>query len=89
MVYNHLPLLLLLKEQPQLAALKVTISLEDQEKKKDRKTQKGKSEEKVASFSSGSLFPARKQEAVTQGGTRGVRPSDAEENPRSLYRQKL
>ena len=35
------------------------------EKRKDRKTQKSRSEEKVVDFSSASLFTARKQEAVT------------------------
>ena len=34
----------------------------------DRKTWKSRREEKVG-FSSASLFPARKREAVTQGGT--------------------
>ena len=36
---------------------------------KDRKTRKSRSEEKVVGFSSVSLFPAKKREAVTQGGT--------------------
>ena len=40
-----------------------------QEKRKDRKPRKSKSEEKVVDFSSASLFPIRKREAVTQGGT--------------------
>ena len=40
-----------------------------QEKRKDRKTRKSRSEEKVVGFSSASLFPARKHEAVTLGGT--------------------
>ena len=48
------------------------ISLGGQEKKKDRKTRKGRSEEKVVGFSSASLFPTRKWESVTQGGTRGI-----------------
>ena len=38
-------------------------------KRKDRKSQKSRSEMKVVGFSSASLFPARKQEAVTQDGT--------------------
>ena len=38
------------------------------QKKKDRKPQKTRSEEKVVGCSSVSLFPARKWEAVTQGG---------------------
>ena len=42
------------------------------EKRKERKTQKSSSEEKVVSFSSASLFLARKGEAVTQGGTREI-----------------
>ena len=40
-----------------------------QKKRKDRKSQKSRSEEKVVGFSSASIFPARKWEAVTQGGT--------------------
>ena len=40
-----------------------------QEKRKERKNQKSRSEEKVEGFSSGFLFPSRKQEAVTKGGT--------------------
>ena len=40
-----------------------------QEKRKDRKMWKIKSEEKVGGFSSASLFPTRKRESVTQGGT--------------------
>ena len=46
--------------------------LEGQEKRKDRKTQKSRNEEKVVGFSSSSLLPARKPEAVTQGGTRRI-----------------
>ena len=42
------------------------------QKRKDRKTMKSRSEEKVVGFSSASLFPARKREAVTQAGTRGI-----------------
>ena len=45
------------------------ISLGVQEKRKDRKTRRSRSEEKVVGFSSASLFPARKLEPVTQGGT--------------------
>ena len=45
---------------------KGTISLGSQEKRKDRKS---RSEEKVVGFSSASLYPARKLETVTQGGT--------------------
>ena len=33
---------------------------------------KSRNEEKVVGFSSAFLFPGRKQEAVTQGGTRGI-----------------
>ena len=43
-----------------------------QEKRKDRKTQKSRNEEKVEGFSSASLFPARKWEALTQGGITGI-----------------
>ena len=37
-----------------------------------RKTWKIRSEEKVVGFSSASLFPARKWEAVSQGGTMAI-----------------
>ena len=58
---------------------------------KDRKTQKSRIEEKVDGFTSASLFPTRKQEAVTQGGTIEPRdrPPDSEENPGSQCRQRL
>ena len=49
--------------------------LEFQEKGKDMKTWKSRSEEKVVGFTSGSLFPARKREAVnhlTRRKTQGV-----------------
>ena len=39
-----------------------------QEKRKDRKARKSKSEEKVVGFMLVSLFPTRKREEVTQGG---------------------
>ena len=42
------------------------------EKSKDRETQKSISEEKVVSFSPASIFPARKREAATLDGTRGI-----------------
>ena len=44
----------------------------DEEKMKDRKTRKSMNEEKAVSFSSPFLFPARKREAVTQCGTKGI-----------------
>ena len=40
-----------------------------QEKRKDRKSRKSRREKKVVSFSSASLFPARKLEAANQGKT--------------------
>ena len=40
-----------------------------QEKRKDSKLRKSRNEEKVVGFSSASVFPTRKREAVTQGGT--------------------
>ena len=40
---------------------------ESQDKRKDRKTRKSRSEEKVVGFTNVSLFPARKWEAVAQG----------------------
>ena len=40
-----------------------------QERREDRKTRKSRSEAKVEAFCSTFLFPVRKQEAVTQGGT--------------------
>ena len=54
---------------PLQAALKGIISLGGQKKRKNRKTRKSRSEEKAVAFSSASLFPARKREAITQGGT--------------------
>ena len=48
------------------------MSLGSQEKRKDRKTRKYRSAEKVVGFSSVSLFPAKKREEVTQDGTRGI-----------------
>ena len=41
------------------------------EKRKDRKIWKSRSEEKLMTFSSVSLLPTRKREAVSQGGTPG------------------
>ena len=64
-------MLLLLRSRPQQAALKGTLSLGSQ-KRKERKTRKSRSEEKVVSYSSVSLFLARKMEAVTQDRTRGI-----------------
>ena len=66
---KEMKLLLLLKSKPQQAAFKGTISWGVQEKRKERKTQKSRSEEKVVGFSSASLFPTRKWKPVTQGGT--------------------
>ena len=40
-------------------ALKGTILLEGQEKRKERKTRKSRSEKKVVGFSSASIVPAR------------------------------
>ena len=37
--------------------------------RKDREIRKSRSKEKVVEFSLAFLFPARKREAVTQGGT--------------------
>ena len=65
-------IIIIIKEEPQQSALKGTISLGDEEKGKDRKTRKRRSEEKVVSFTSASVLPPRKWEAVTQGGTRGL-----------------
>ena len=58
-----------MKWQPQQAALKGTILQGHQEKRKDMKTRKSWTEEKVVDFRSTFLFPTRKWEAVTQGGT--------------------
>ena len=52
--------------------LKGTISPWGKEKRKDGRTWKSTSEEKVVGFSSASLFPARRREAVTQDGIRGI-----------------
>ena len=65
-------IIIIIKEQPQQAALKGTISLWVQEKRKDMKTQKSKNKEKVVGFNSASLFLARKLEVVTQSGARGI-----------------
>ena len=46
--------------------------LDSQEKRKDKKTWKSRSEKKVVGFSSTSLFLARKWKAVTQGRTKGI-----------------
>ena len=46
--------------------------LDGQKKRKDKKTWKSRSKEKLVGFSSTSLFPTRKQETVTQGGKRGT-----------------
>ena len=40
-------------------------------------------------YASASLFPARKLELVHQGRNHRDRPSDAEDNPRGWYRQRL
>ena len=69
------PRIISIKERPQQTALKTIISLGDQEKGKDGKSRKSRKEEKVMGFSSASLFPARKREAVTQGGTMNPRGS--------------
>ena len=73
----------------QQAALKGTISLRGQEKRRDKKSRKSRSEEKVVSFSSASIFPSRKWEANFRGGPTGDRPPYAEDNPGRLYRQML
>ena len=62
-----------MKEYPKQVALKGTISLGGQEKRKDTKTRKSRSEEKVVGFSSTFLFPVRKRKAVIQGGNMEVR----------------
>ena len=41
------------------------------EKRKDRKTLKIRNEEKITSFSSASLFPARKWQAIIRVETKG------------------
>ena len=53
----------------EVVPFKCTISLVSQEERKDRKTRRGRSEEKVVGFNLAFLFPARKREVVTQGGT--------------------
>ena len=60
-----------------------------QGKRKDNKTRKSKSEEKVVGFSSAFLFPARKREVIAQGGNYGDRPPEAEDNSGSMYLQRL
>ena len=60
-----------------------------QEKRKERKIQKSRSEVNVVGFRSASLFPARKWEAVTQAGNHEDRPPSAEDNQGSWYRQRI
>ena len=43
-----------------------------QKKRKDKKTRKSRSEEKMVGFISTSLFLTRKREAVTKDGTRRI-----------------
>ena len=65
--YILLPLLLLLRNNLSRQHSKIlTISLERQEKRKDRKIRKSKSEEKVVGFSSAYLFSERKRKAVSR-----------------------
>ena len=54
---------------PAGSILNGTISTGGPEKRKDMKIRKSRSGEKIKGFSSASLFPTRKQQAVTQGGT--------------------
>ena len=42
------------------------------DERKDRKTRKCKSDEKVVGFTSTSIFPVRKREGVTSGETTGI-----------------
>ena len=51
--------------------MKSTISLGDK-KRKNKKTRKSRSEEKVVGFSSASIFPARKWEASSRAKTTGI-----------------
>ena len=72
-IHKHvIIIIIIIKEQPQQAALKDTINLRVKEKSIDRKTRKSRSEEKGVRFRLASLFPARKREAVTEGGTRVI-----------------
>ena len=57
--------------------------------KKDSNTWKSRSEEKVVGFTSASLFLARKREAVTQGGTRGIDYPTRMKTQGTRYRQML
>ena len=52
-----------------VVVMEETEGMGGQEKKKERKTRKSRSEKKVVDFSSAPLFHARKREAVTQEGT--------------------
>ena len=77
-------------EEPQQAALKDTISLWVQEKRKVRKTWKSRREEKVDGISSASLFPQGngRQLPMVEPYNQGDSPPDAEENPGSWYSQR-
>ena len=68
-LYRFHRILLLLRSNPGGHHLKVLYRQGGQEKRKERKIWKSRSEEKVVGFSSPSLFSARKEEAVTQGKT--------------------
>ena len=65
-------LLLLLRNNFSREHPKVLYQYGGQEKSKNKKTRKSKSEEKVVGRISASLSPARKREAVTQCGARGI-----------------
>ena len=56
-IYTIFIIIFIIKEYPQQAARKGTISLGCQEKMKDRKTQKSRSEEKVVSLAQPPYFP--------------------------------
>ena len=56
---------------------------------KEIKIRDSKSEEKLVGFNSASLFPERKWEAASQGRNHRDRPTEAEDNPRNPYRQRV
>ena len=73
--------LLLLKCNPSKQHSKVLYRCGVRGKGKAQKTRKSRSKEKVVGFSSASLFPERKREAVNQGGTRDIDHTTRRKNP--------
>ena len=65
------------------------LSLGGQEKRKERKLRKSRSEEKMVGYSSASPQENGRQSPRVEPFNQGDRPPDAEENPGSPYNQRL